>query len=614
MKDDGDLMSKYFMSAAIAIGSILALGGCDENAGGTTGAGGGGNLEFDLTGSYVNAIPSSPFSAGPAASPNALTGRLSQAQAKAETSTYEESVAALQAVLDGTDTSFVFSPDNFSDPGQSADCYGPEVAYVNHPDFTEPSGGGPTPPEGGMSDQHFGVLPTGDVGMWDEATEDGEACAAAQLNALASQGEGLVVNGLGLAAMMLYEANSASKLPAAGESSDLLTELQARFTADTDTSAEFDIDFTTVTMARSSDGLTDTYNTEMTLGFSDDGSTESVSGKVELSHTVLDEDAGTYRGILWFQMEMPSDQRFPNCDTDKVQTINATVAYEKESDGQLTLQSRNGFYCGASAVDGRNSAGVLDAAACLLPTHDAPDPGPGPDAGSNPCDGNTEGWTDNFSIYTSNFNTTTNAGTFSYAWQAGAMDDNSRVFVGLVDANDTGEIQGGRAYFGFGDQLQNLGTDVPHPEGYICNWAGPGRSHELTNILQYQSMNFNSATGVFEASSVAADNRLTYAPVNGGNYTDPGDGTVASFRYGKITRTSDGPPPMVSSESEVTALLDDAGAMAASFKNHDLFSLDDIDADTCDASVSFTSSGATPTNIWDAVVGCEQGLTLPTAP
>ncbi|MCB9094382.1 MAG: hypothetical protein H6621_04860 [Halobacteriovoraceae bacterium] len=82
-----------------------------------------------------------------------------------------EKAAFLEAIAEGSSGTGcrIALPTNLNGFSGSADCYGPQVNYANHPDGVGGSGN----------------LPTGDLGLW-EATEGAttEACAAAQINTL----------------------------------------------------------------------------------------------------------------------------------------------------------------------------------------------------------------------------------------------------------------------------------------------------------------------------------------------------------------------------------------------------------------------------------------------
>lgn len=81
---------------------------------------------------------------------------------------FNEKAATLEAIAKGTATNgcAVTLPTLNGFSGR-ANCYGPSVAYADHPD----GGGG------------SGTFPGGDLGIW-EASQDSSACAAAQINTL----------------------------------------------------------------------------------------------------------------------------------------------------------------------------------------------------------------------------------------------------------------------------------------------------------------------------------------------------------------------------------------------------------------------------------------------
>lgn len=100
------------------------------------------------------------------------------------------------------------------------------------------------------------------------------------------------------------------------------------------------------------------------------------------------------------------------------------------------------------------------------------------------------GWGGNWNYINFDFNPSTEAGTYAYAWQAGRGDARSRVF----NVNKT-STSVATAYFGFGpDVRDNTGActgrdaDLGKIKGMICNWAGPGNSHTYQDFTQRQAI------------------------------------------------------------------------------------------------------------------------------
>ena len=130
-------------------------------------------------------------------------------------------------------------------------------------------------------------------------------------------------------------------------------------------------------------------------------------------------------------------------------------------------------------------------------------------------------WSDNFNAFTAEFKPSDLVGRFSYVWQAGNGDTNTRV----LDLNMIRETSGD-AYFGFGSKVQTkINSEIL---GMICNWAGPGNSHTLTAYAQRQHMVMETATDIFKPAADSPEDAsdITYAPTNDCTY----DGT-GTFKY-----------------------------------------------------------------------------------
>ena len=77
-------------------------------------------------------------------------------------------------------------------------------------------------------------------------------------------------------------------------------------------------------------------------------------------------------------------------------------------------------------------------------------------------------WKNDFVRFSAKYSLTDMSGIYSSAWQAGPGDSHSRIFNILI-SNTTNYT--GKAYFGFGDAVQNSAFDglVSH---FYCNWTG----------------------------------------------------------------------------------------------------------------------------------------------
>lgn len=377
-------------------------------------------------------------------------------------------------------------------------CYGPSLNYTNHPDAS-----------GGESDD--GSLPSGDLGIW-VATEEStsEACVAAKLNSLIGQFEALINIGTESVAVALGAANlegTVDELPEAGESVDLTEVTSAVLEANevpiaidsltvtrrTEDSADGDPVFvTTVTGEITSDSAPSNEPEDPDgngPGAQQDGTADVRSEfRTELTHIPMGGDGGsvlnneTYCGSLAQSVSTPSDvvQVPVNCEGAEGMTLCTRVDYCKSSDTALTYHLRTAGFCGLDA-----DCGDVDPADKAL-------------------NGDSEGWSNNFFYTVCNVNPEDGTGSCAQAWQAGAGDNATRVLNVSVDTGG----ESGCGYFGYGPDVA-AGEGVGAIDGMICNWAGPGNSHELTANAQRQCFS-RDASGVFVSNG--EDLAILYAP------------------------------------------------------------------------------------------------------
>ena len=424
--------------------------------------------------------------------------------------------------------------------GGRANCYGPQLNYTNHP------GGG------------SGQLPGGDLGIWLEyepqqrsdpnsptytqtlglGTTDaytltygspGHACSAAQLNSLMRGIEAQSEAALTLAAALVAQAAiSGSSVLTDGTPLDLTTAMngssafvfsQAVLSRTAET-IYYAVAFQTNEQQLNGSGSTaHTYAVTVTLAHQPDSSTPTERYRGLLTYQILDSD---YRGGL-------------HCASSGPPPVSAvpsgSLAYNRSAATDLKVQVRQATFC------------VQDAAGALNPDGLA-----------------LAGWSDNYNVFTANFDptaaftdtttvsdtlTTDLAGSYAFAWQAGNGDGYSRVFN--VAVNDMSPMSG-EAYFGFGRRIQEssghsypltdtTGTSstllpddaVIAVEGMFCNWAGPGipGSSRFQPYAQRQFVRLNDSTGFFEVPAGGSD--IRYAPTDtclysvGGSYDNTVD-------------------------------------------------------------------------------------------
>ena len=385
---------------------------------------------------------------------------------------YADAAARIEAILNGTTSADCrFDPALLSRIEDDAGCYGPEVVYENHPDYA-----GALPP----APQADGALPHGDVGLWtgtDAGT--GHACAAAQLNARMTAMRDRTLAALSALAGLLCTA-TVNGLDLPDESTlDLTAEVNA-------------IGIPTVTFhqaalseAASTEGDRWSYHLDMTAG--------TFNAVVDLVH-LPGASGEVYRGRLSYRIDQTG--AFGDCPSTG-QTYNGSLLYDRSSAGRLQIDARSANFCG-TGVDGLTE-GLVDPA---------------------------REWTSNFHLFVADFDPDSLAGDYSFSWQAGNRDSNTRVLNAVLESSETSST--GRAFYGFGPPIATTDGGI---DGFICNWAGPDGDHALRPLSQFQEMTLSTA-GTFDV----ADSNMTYAPVNvcdyaagtGFQYDRDGDGTLDS--------------------------------------------------------------------------------------
>jgi hypothetical protein len=234
---------------------------------------------------------------------------------------------------------------------------------------------------------------------------------------------------------------------------------------------------------------------------------------VTLAHTT-GSSADEFSGLLSLKIDgMPS---IGSCSGGS--TNAGTLKYAQTSATALTVTQRAGNYCGNLAAF---SASAVAADGQLDPAYTLD--------GARP-----QGWANDFSRFGGSYDPTsaTLAGSYAYAWQAGPMDDSSRI----LDVRMNSTSPDGEAYFGFGERI---GTTDGSIKGFICNWAGPGNSHAYQPYAQRQFIAFNATTGLWAQPAGGSDVR--YAPTTSCQYTNAQRTGGATFWYDRdLTGASTG--------------------------------------------------------------------------
>ena len=424
-------------------------------------------------------FPSSLAIVSPTASSDSLATSLNSFLTDSDlmyASAYTSVKSEINDILNGTSISDCsFDPSLLLATQSNAECYSPEVAYENHPDELP---------------LVSGILPSGDVGLWTEAESgSNEACSSAQLNSLNSVVTSKTRVALTALASMICVANVNNvDLPTVGETIDLKSEMKSM-----NQSNSLGVTISSSTLSRSTDTSTarDLYSYNLVFSFTQDSFEHTVT--MTLRHLPLDDNNATYKGMFSYKFNIDSDDA---CSTSDGLDA-GSISYDLDA---TTLTFRTDFaeYCD-SDTNPFDSDGLLIAS----------------DAYSS---SNTDGWKNNYSVYMATFDPDTLAGRYSYSWQAGNGDSNSRVFNLNLDSSSS--LLTGDAFFGFGPAVSDS-TFVGQISGFICNWAGPGNDHTLSDFVQYQQISENSS-GVFTATS----SNIAYSPTVSCNY----DG-LGTFSY-----------------------------------------------------------------------------------
>ncbi len=205
--------------------------------------------------------------------------------------------------------------------------------------------------------------------------------------------------------------------------------------------------------------------------------------------------ATVYSGIIKVMSQTPN--------TDWVLS---SIAYQRDGD-DFYVKSRKSIYTGAGANPNLTTADdAFFNSGELNPSR---------------SDRNSAwNWKNDFVRFSAKYKLSDMSGIYSSAWQAGNNDTNSRIFNILI-SNTTN--YSGKAYFGFGDAVQNPAFDglVSH---FYCNWTGRMTGSEDSNYPT--SYSYDQIRGRKEGSQsqemamnddgkwVATRNHIRFAPTS----------------------------------------------------------------------------------------------------
>lgn len=365
-------------------------------------------------------------------------------------------------------------------------CFGPSVQYANHDDYIS----GP--------DQN-GTLPSGDLGLWlaDNTDSNGtQPCATAKLNDQLGGTRKQVRQAMLLMAGIrrLIAASSSLSMPAANATTDVQSELSSALAT-----AAPGVNVDAATVALNNVGTVYTYRLVLSTG---SGATAK-QGEIVIQHTP-GASASQFAGVLQITAAQLSNDGAFGCSDEidsgtshyKIATV-STIRYDKNGTA-LDVGVRTASYCGAPAP---SSTSYIDDIATL--------DGNGMLDLSVHLSGNSRssvnGWRGNASRFGATMDTTTQAGDFTYLWQAGPQDDKSRAFAVHSTYNSSTETRTLDAWYAYAQAIHLTNGDL---QGMICNWAGPGNSHTPLNHFQYQQATLTSSASIWSRTA----SHITYAP------------------------------------------------------------------------------------------------------
>ena len=447
------------------------------------------------TSEFLVAIPSNLAVSSNTTSGSSVSSRTlgRTAQAVSDTTdpvSQKDKVTRLQAVLNSTslDECHKAIPKTMKySGGKYVDCYGPELAYVNHPNW-----------EGTTTSfsRDNSSLPTGDLGIWtaynDNTTQ--EACAAGQMNLLMKKISKKVDLAMGISAMLVCAAkNDGLSLPAVGASALAVTDSLNK-TKMGDERGGMSITSATIQRTSLTSGKT-LWTSSLVGSFTATGDTSSQAFSITLKHVPTTEGTTVSTAgeglIQMYQTGLSENDN--NCGGTTLSLANS-VLYKNTSDNLSFRAIRAKF------------PSTISDASYFYESSD------GELRKKNKNDNSTSGWCADYNVVVANVDSS-GFGKVSYAWQAGPMDGYTRTFNIKTD-NTSGTLTGD-AYFGFNPNPDDSSGSNDYRstsiDRMICNWAGPGSgptSKTGVSKLQRQQLTYDSTNYVWKSTT---DN-ITFAP------------------------------------------------------------------------------------------------------
>ena len=350
---------------------------------------------------------------------------------------FEDISGGVEDILDGNQTSY--DPTKLFKQARDASCYGPELKYVNHPDFTV---------KNSAFDKDINdTLPTGDLGIWTELEgSTTEPCISAQLNGRLEGSAENIQAAINTAAFMVKASNDANVMSDANGT--VVTFAQIKDTLPTATN----LTWTEANISESS-GIW-TYSFALTLSTTP---TQSIVAVMQHSPSNLD-----YEGSINFTIVTGTEK-------------DGGSLYYKKIDTAYELNTRRSTR--ANSIDFGLDSDVSSTYKVLL-TQSAADVDQG------------------YAIFASKFDFNTTVGDYVYAWTAGGNDDKSRILNVKIEEN--AGTRTAKGYYGYGDRINVTDGSIL---GMICYWAGPSNSHDPKDFYEEQSLEYNSSSESYFVTS-----------------------------------------------------------------------------------------------------------------
>lgn len=399
-------------------------------------------------------------------------------------------------------------------------CFGPSVAYTNHDNYVS----GPN---------QSGTLPSGDLGLWTADNTDShgtQPCATATLNDKLEGSKRQMRQAMLLMAGIrrLIASSGSLSMPAANQTTDVQSALATVLSG---IAPGVSVDAATVSLNNL--GTVYTYRLALSAG----SGASAKQGEVVVQHTP-GASATQYAGIVQITAsQLGSDSAFGCSDQIdsgtslyKVATV-STIRYDKNGT-DLDVGARSANYCGAPAP---SSSSYIDDIAEL--------DGNGMldfsvDLGGNNARGSIKGWRGNASRFSASLDTATQAGDFSYIWQAGNLDSHARGFAVHSSYNSSTEARTLDAFYAYTQSIAATNGDML---GMLCNWAGPGNNHTPVNYFQSQRATLSSSASIWTRTA----SHIAYAPTvscnsgSGMRYDADGNTTIDTLEGQSVTNDLD---------------------------------------------------------------------------